>query len=119
LHRTVSGHALTGRGSQEESGGVQARPRATRPLRRRPPCFTTHTPPGGAAVVSSVLGRNKSWAGLVSGGVTALAVPERVGGDGVGLPELATALTEIGRHGRHRPERGGPREHAVLLGAAL
>ena len=26
-------------------------------------------------------------------------MPERVGGDGVGLPEIATALTEIGRHG--------------------
>ena len=31
--------------------------------------------------------------------MTALGVPERLGGDGVGLPELATALTEIGRHG--------------------
>jgi alkylation response protein AidB-like acyl-CoA dehydrogenase len=35
--------------------------------------------------------------------VTALGVPERLGGDGVGLPEIATALTEIGRHGTISP----------------
>ena len=35
--------------------------------------------------------------------MTALPVPERLGGDGVGLPEVATALTEIGRHGLVRP----------------
>ncbi|MFZ0231093.1 MAG: acyl-CoA dehydrogenase family protein [Mycobacterium sp.] len=52
-----------------------------------------------ADVVTSVLDRDNSWEALVTGGVTALPVPERVGGDGVGLPEIATALTEIGRHG--------------------
>lgn len=52
-----------------------------------------------ADVVTSILDRDNSWEALVSGGATALPVPERVGGDGVGLPELATALTEIGRHG--------------------
>ena len=52
-----------------------------------------------ADVVTSVLDRDNSWNALVAGGVTALPVPERVGGDGVGLPEIATALTEIGRHG--------------------
>ena len=30
-------------------------------------------------------------------------MPERLGGDGVGLPEVATALTEIGRHGTISP----------------
>jgi alkylation response protein AidB-like acyl-CoA dehydrogenase len=50
-----------------------------------------------------VLSRDNSWDALVSGGVTALAVPERLGGDGVGLPEVATALTEIGRHGTVSP----------------
>ncbi len=50
-------------------------------------------------VVKSALERESSWAALVSGGVTALGVPDRLGGDGVGLPEIATALTEIGRHG--------------------
>jgi len=39
----------------------------------------------------------------VAGGVTALAVPERLGGDGLGLSEIATALTEIGRHGTIGP----------------
>jgi 3-oxo-4-pregnene-20-carboxyl-CoA dehydrogenase alpha subunit len=56
-----------------------------------------------ADVVTSVLDRDNSWQGLVAGGVTALGVPERLGGDGVGLPEIATALTEIGRHGTISP----------------
>jgi alkylation response protein AidB-like acyl-CoA dehydrogenase len=56
-----------------------------------------------ADVVTSALGRDNSWAALVDGGVIALGVPERLGGDGVGLPEIATALTEIGRHGTVSP----------------
>lgn len=56
-----------------------------------------------ADVVTSVLSRENSWEALVSGGATALPVPERLGGDGVGLPEVATALTEIGRHGTISP----------------
>lgn len=56
-----------------------------------------------ADVVNSVLDRENTWEALVSGGVSALGVPDRLGGDGVGLPELATALTEIGRHGLVSP----------------
>jgi alkylation response protein AidB-like acyl-CoA dehydrogenase len=56
-----------------------------------------------ADVVTSVLDRDLSFDALVAGGVTALPVPERLGGDGVGLPEVATALTEIGRHGLISP----------------
>ncbi len=56
-----------------------------------------------ADVVTSVLERDLSFDALVAGGVTALPVPERLGGDGVGLPEVATALTEIGRHGLISP----------------
>lgn len=56
-----------------------------------------------ADVVTSVLDRDNSWDALVSGGVPALAVPERLGGDGLGLLEVATALTEIGRHGTISP----------------
>lgn len=56
-----------------------------------------------ADVVGSVLDRENSWAAMVSGGVTALGVPERLGGDGVGLAEIATALTEAGRHGLVSP----------------
>ncbi len=56
-----------------------------------------------ADVVNSVLDRENSWEALVSGGVPALGVPERLGGDGVGLPEITTALTEIGRHGLVSP----------------
>lgn len=56
-----------------------------------------------ADVVTSVLERDNTWEALVAGGVTALAVPERLGGDGLGLAEVATALTEIGRHGTISP----------------
>jgi 3-oxo-4-pregnene-20-carboxyl-CoA dehydrogenase alpha subunit len=56
-----------------------------------------------ADVVTSVLDRDNSWSALVAGGVTALAVPERLGGDGVGLPEVGTVLTEISRHGAITP----------------
>ena len=56
-----------------------------------------------ADVVTSVLTRDNSWEALVSGGVSALGVPERLGGDGVGLPGVTTALTEIGRHGTVSP----------------
>src|SRR6201988_4866613 len=56
-----------------------------------------------ADVVTSVLERENSWTALVGGGVTALPVPERLGGDGVGLPEVATVLTEVGRHGAVTP----------------
>ncbi len=52
-----------------------------------------------ADVVTSVLQRDSTWQALVDRGVTALPVPERLGGDGVGLAEVATALTELGRHG--------------------
>lgn len=56
-----------------------------------------------ADVVTSVLERENTWDALVAGGVTALGVPERLGGDGVGVPEIGTALTEIGRHGTIGP----------------
>lgn len=56
-----------------------------------------------ADVVNAVLDRENTWDALVSGGVPALGVPERLGGDGVGLAEIATALTEIGRHGLISP----------------
>ena len=57
----------------------------------------------GADVVTSALDRDNSFQALVAGGGTALGVPERLGGDGVGLSEIATALTEIGRHGTISP----------------
>ncbi|AQA02563.1 acyl-CoA dehydrogenase [Mycobacterium sp. MS1601] len=71
-----------------------------------------------ADVVTSVLDRDNSWEALVSGGVTALGVPDRVGGDGVGLAEIATALTEIGRHGTISPALATLGATAVLLDAA-
>ncbi|MEV3902912.1 acyl-CoA dehydrogenase family protein [Mycobacterium sp. NPDC050551] len=56
-----------------------------------------------ADVVTSALGRDNSWQALVDGGVVAFGVPERLDGDGLGLPEITTALTEIGRHGTVSP----------------
>jgi alkylation response protein AidB-like acyl-CoA dehydrogenase len=56
-----------------------------------------------ADVVTSALGRDNSWQALVDGGVIAFGVPERLGGDGLGLGEVASALTEIGRHGTVSP----------------
>ena len=63
----------------------------------------TATQQAVADVVSSVLERDTSWEALVDGGVPALAVPERLGGDGVGLLEVATALTELGRRAAITP----------------
>jgi alkylation response protein AidB-like acyl-CoA dehydrogenase len=63
----------------------------------------TATQQAVADVATLVLDRDDSWSALVEGGVTALPVPERLGGDGVGLPEVATALTEVGRHGAVTP----------------
>ncbi|MGE2834232.1 acyl-CoA dehydrogenase family protein [Mycobacterium sp. SMC-4] len=71
-----------------------------------------------ADVVTSVLERDNTWEALVSGGVTALAVPERLGGDGVGLAEIATALSEIGRHGTVSPALVTLGATAVLLDLA-
>ncbi|MDG5485711.1 acyl-CoA dehydrogenase family protein [Mycolicibacterium gadium] len=56
-----------------------------------------------ADVVTSALGRDNSWDALVSGGITAFGVPDRLGGDGLGLAEVGTALIEIGRHGTVSP----------------
>jgi 3-oxo-4-pregnene-20-carboxyl-CoA dehydrogenase alpha subunit len=63
----------------------------------------TATQQAVADVATSVLDRDIAWTALVDGGVTALPVPERLGGDGVGLPEVATVLTEVGRHGAVTP----------------
>ncbi len=54
-------------------------------------------------VVTSALGRDNSWDALVAGGVVAFGVPERLGGDGLGLSEISSALTEIGRFGNTSP----------------
>ena len=56
-----------------------------------------------ADVVTSALERDDGWEALVAGGVISFGLPERLGGDGLGLPEITTALTEIGRHGTVSP----------------
>jgi alkylation response protein AidB-like acyl-CoA dehydrogenase len=54
-------------------------------------------------VVTSALERDNSWEALVSGGIVAFGVPERLGGDGLGLAEITAALTQIGRFGNVSP----------------
>ncbi|MGW6928868.1 acyl-CoA dehydrogenase family protein [Lentzea sp. NPDC054927] len=52
-----------------------------------------------AALAADVLGRESDtpWKALGEAGLLALAVPERLGGDGLGVLETAVLLTEIGR----------------------
>lgn len=54
-------------------------------------------------VVTSALERDNSWDALVTGGIVAFGVPERLGGDGLGLAEITPALTQIGRFGNISP----------------
>ncbi len=54
-------------------------------------------------VVTSALERDNTWDALVSGGIVAFGVPERLGGDGLGLAEITAALTQIGRFGNVSP----------------
>ncbi len=64
----------------------------------------------------SVTTAGRRWS---PGGVTALGVPERLGGDGVGLSELATALTEIGRHGTTGPALASLGWHRCAAGPGV
>lgn len=52
-----------------------------------------------AALAADVLGRESGtpWKALGEAGLLALAVPERLGGDGLGVLETAVLLTEVGR----------------------
>ena len=63
----------------------------------------TATQQAVADVVTSVLERDLTWSALVAGGATALPVPERLGGDGLGVSEVGTLLTEVGRHAAITP----------------
>ncbi|HLS77424.1 MAG TPA: acyl-CoA dehydrogenase family protein [Nocardia sp.] len=54
-----------------------------------------------AEVVVGLLEREQArdfglWPGLVETGLLGLALPERFGGDGMGLPEISVLLTELG-----------------------
>ncbi|MCX2949025.1 acyl-CoA dehydrogenase family protein [Lentzea sp. NEAU-D7] len=52
-----------------------------------------------AALAADVLGRESAtpWKALGEAGLLALAVPQRLGGDGLGVLETAVLLTEVGR----------------------
>jgi 3-oxo-4-pregnene-20-carboxyl-CoA dehydrogenase alpha subunit len=52
-----------------------------------------------ATLAADVLGRESAtpWKALGEAGLLALAVPERLGGDGLGVLETAMLLTEVGR----------------------
>ena len=44
-----------------------------------------------------------AWRGLAQAGLLSLAVPSRLGGEGLGAPEIGVLLTEIGRRGLALP----------------
>ncbi|MFD9697640.1 acyl-CoA dehydrogenase family protein [Lentzea sp. NPDC059081] len=58
-----------------------------------------------AALAADVLGRegDAPWKALGEAGLLALAVPERLGGDGLGVLETAVLLTEVGRRAADVP----------------
>jgi alkylation response protein AidB-like acyl-CoA dehydrogenase len=58
-----------------------------------------------AALAADVLGRESDtpWKALGEAGLLSLAVPERLGGDGLGLLETAVLLTEVGRRAADVP----------------
>ena len=71
-----------------------------------------------ADVVTSVLERDNSWEALVAGGVTALAVPERLGGDGTTGDQRLRCEGRTARVAQPEDSRvaeaGGPRDHAHM-----
>jgi 3-oxo-4-pregnene-20-carboxyl-CoA dehydrogenase beta subunit len=48
-------------------------------------------------VVRQALDRDAAWADLAAAGLLSLPVPEEHGGEGLGLPEVAVLLREVGR----------------------
>ena len=44
-----------------------------------------------------------SWQALADAGLLALALPEELGGEGLGLAEIGTLLREVGRHAAYLP----------------
>lgn len=44
-----------------------------------------------------------AWRALAANGVLSLALPERLGGDGLGLAEVSVALRVLGKHGALTP----------------
>jgi alkylation response protein AidB-like acyl-CoA dehydrogenase len=54
-------------------------------------------------VVRQVLDRDADWAGLASAGLLSLPVPEEHGGEGLGLPEVAVLLREVGNRAGELP----------------
>lgn len=85
-----------------------------------------------AALTAGVLGKERepaeSWRALADSGLLALALPAELGGDGLGVAEVALVLTEIGRLASPVPALaslalgvlpvnalGGPDQRAALL----
>ncbi|HET7194214.1 MAG TPA: acyl-CoA dehydrogenase [Nocardioides sp.] len=55
------------------------------------------------AVVREALDRDSDWPGLASAGLLSLPVPERFGGEGLGLGEVAVLLREVGSRAGELP----------------
>jgi len=59
-----------------------------------------------AGLAAEVLCGEDPWKELARSGLLSLAVPARLGGEGYGVLEVATLLTEIGRRGAYLPALG-------------
>lgn len=56
-----------------------------------------------AAALARTTGDAEAWSGLADAGLLALSVPESLGGDGLGVVELAAVVREAGRAGARVP----------------
>lgn len=64
----------------------------------------TETQEAVRGVATDVLSRDDaSWKGLADAGLLALALPESLGGEGLGLAEVGVLLGELGRHATYLP----------------
>ena len=90
----------------------------------------TETQEAVRGVATDVLSRDTtSWKALADAGLLALALPESLGGEGLGLAEVGTLLREVGRHAAYLPvwetvacgvlpvaRAGTPEQHELLRG---
>ena len=90
----------------------------------------TETQEAVRGVATDVLSRDTtSWKALADAGLLGLALPEPLGGEGLGLAEVGTLLREVGRHAAYLPvwetlacgvlpvaRAGTPEQHELLRG---
>ena len=68
--------------------------------------YTAEPSEAGAAIADvarEAFARDTSWAGLASAGLFSLAVPDDLGGEGLGLVDVAPLLRAAGEHALGEP----------------